>query len=94
MTPSCAEARFRWGELWPPDDHPAVASRGGAWCCQAARSAACSSRVTVGDLAGLPLLMSAPCSHAEQTNTRGSDAAVMPAWPQFGQVIRVNMRSP
>jgi hypothetical protein len=30
----------------------------------------------LGDLAGLPLLMNAPCSHCEQISTRGSDAAV------------------
>jgi hypothetical protein len=37
--------------------------------------------VTLGDLAGLPLLMNAPCPHCEQISTRGSDAAVsdMPA---------------
>ena len=40
---------------------------------QAARRAACSSRATLGDLAGLPLLKSAPCSHREQMSTRGSD---------------------
>jgi hypothetical protein len=45
----------------------------------------------LGDLAGLPLLMNAPCSHREQVSTRGSDAAVAPICPQFGQTIRVNM---
>jgi hypothetical protein len=55
------------------------------------RSAARSSRSTVGDLAGVPLLISAPCSHCEQISTRGSDAAVAPTWPQCGQVIRVSM---
>ena len=42
---------------------------------QAARAAARSSRAMLGDLAGLPLLISAPCSHCEQISTRGSDAA-------------------
>ena len=46
---------------------------------------------TVDDLAGVPLLISAPCSHCEQISTRGSDAAVAPTWPQCGQVIRVSM---
>jgi hypothetical protein len=51
-----------------------------------------SSRVTLGDLAGLPLLMNAPCPHCEQINTRGSDAAVAaPICPQLGQTIRVSM---
>ena len=68
---------------------PAVA--GGAWRSEAARPAARSSRSTVGDLAGVPLLISAPCSHCEQISTRGSDAAVAPTWPQCGQVIRVSM---
>ena len=53
------------------------------------QAAACSSRVMLGD--GLPLLMNAPCPHREQISTRGSDAAVAPTWPQFGQVIRVSM---
>ena len=69
--------------LHTADDHPAVA--GGAWRSQAARSAARSSRSTVGDLAGMPLLISAPCSHCEQISTRGSDAAVAPTWPQCGK---------
>jgi hypothetical protein len=43
------------------------------------------------DLACLPPLISAPCLHFEQMSTRGSDAAVGPAWPQFGQTIRVSM---
>jgi hypothetical protein len=43
------------------------------------------------DLACLPLLISAPCLHCEQISTRGSDAAVAPVWPQFGQTIRVSM---
>jgi hypothetical protein len=50
-----------------------------------------SSRVTVGDLAGLPLLMSASCPHCEQVSTLGSDAVVAPTCPQFGQTIRVSM---
>jgi hypothetical protein len=46
----------------------------------------------LGDLAGLPLLMSAPCSHCEQIRTRGSDAALAaPICPQCGQTIRVSM---
>jgi hypothetical protein len=45
----------------------------------------------VGELAGLPLLISAPCPHCEQMSTRGSNAAVAPMWPQFGQTIRVSM---
>jgi hypothetical protein len=45
----------------------------------------------VEDLAGLPLLMSAPRPHCEQMSTRGSNAAVAPTWPQFGQAIRVSM---
>jgi hypothetical protein len=46
----------------------------------------------LGDLAGLPLLMSAPCSHCEQISTRGSDAALAaPICPQCGQTIRVSM---
>jgi len=45
----------------------------------------------VWDLAGLPLLMSAPCPHCEQMSTRGSNPAVAPTWPQFGQTIRVSM---
>ena len=45
----------------------------------------------VEDLAGLPLLMSAPCPHCEQVSTRGSDAAVAPTWRQWGQAIRVSM---
>ncbi len=60
---------------------------------QATRTAACSSRATLGDLAGLLLLMSAPCSHCEQISTRGSDAALAaPICPQCGQTIRVSMR--
>src|SRR5204863_3986294 len=47
--------------------------------------------MTLADLAGVPLLISAPCSHCEQISTRGSDAAVAPTWPQCGQVIRVSM---
>jgi hypothetical protein len=59
---------------------------------QAARTAACSSRATLGDLAGLPLLMSVPCSHREQISTRGSDAALAaPICPQCGQMIRVSI---
>jgi hypothetical protein len=59
---------------------------------QVARWAACSSRVMLGDRAGLPPLMNAPCPHREQINTRGSDAAVTaPICPQFGQTILVNM---
>jgi hypothetical protein len=46
----------------------------------------------VRDLADLLLLMmSAPCPHCEQMSTRGSNAAVAPTWPQFGQTIRVSM---
>jgi hypothetical protein len=46
----------------------------------------------VRDLADLPLLMmSAPCPHCEQMSTRGSNPAVAPTWPQFGQTIRVSM---
>ncbi len=58
---------------------------------QAARMAARSSRAMLGDLAGLPLLMNAPCSHCEQISTRGSDAAVAPICPQCGQTTRVSM---
>jgi hypothetical protein len=59
---------------------------------QAARTAACSSRATLGDLAGLPLLKSAPCSHREQMSTRGSEAVLTaPICPQCGQTIRVSM---
>jgi hypothetical protein len=58
---------------------------------QAARSAARSSRVRIGDLVGLPLLMKAPWPHCEQIKTRGSDMAVAPTWPQEGQTIRVSM---
>jgi hypothetical protein len=43
------------------------------------------------DLAGEPVLMSAPCSHCEQTSTRGSDVVVTPVCPQCGQVFRVSM---
>ena len=57
---------------------PQVAVAGGAWRSQAARFAASSSCVMIGDLADEPVLMSAPCSHFEQTRTRGSDAAVTP----------------
>ena len=71
------------------DDHPAVSD--GAWRSQAASPAACSSRSTVEDFAGVPLLISAPCSHWLQISTRGSGAAVAPTWPQCGQTIRVNM---
>ncbi len=53
--------------------------------------AARSSRAMLGDLAGLPLLMNAPCSHCEQISTRGSDAAVAPICPQCGQTTRVSM---
>jgi hypothetical protein len=42
-------------------------------------------------LAGLPLLMRAPCPHCEQMSIRGSSAAVAPTWLQFGQTIRVSM---
>jgi hypothetical protein len=45
----------------------------------------------IGDRAGRPLLIRAPCSHSEQTSTRGSDAVMMPACPQLGQTIRVSM---
>jgi hypothetical protein len=77
-----------WGSAAPS---PSLAVAGGARRSQAARSAARSSRSTVGDLAGVPLLMNAPCSHCEQISTRGSDAAVAPTWPQCGQVIRVSI---
>jgi hypothetical protein len=45
------------------------------------RSAARSSRSTVGDLAGVPLLMNSPCSHCEQISRRCArrGAAVHPA---------------
>ena len=69
-----------------------MAVAGGEWRSQAARFAASSSCMMIGDFAGEPLFMRAPCSHFEQTRTRGSDAAVTPAWPQVGQTIRVNMR--
>ena len=68
-----------------------VAGARGAWRSQAARFAASSSCVMIGDLAGVPLFITAPCSHFEQTRTRGSDAAVTPTWPQMGQAIRVNI---
>jgi hypothetical protein len=59
---------------------------------QAARRAACSSRATLGDLAGLPLLMNAPWPHCEQIRMRGRDAALAaPVCPQLGQAIRVSM---
>jgi len=62
---------------------PAPGSAAASYRSQAARRAARSSRVTLGDLAGLPLLMNAPCPHCEQISTRGSDAgggsADMPA---------------
>jgi hypothetical protein len=45
----------------------------------------------LGDLAGLPLLINAPCPHFEQISMRESDAAVAPICPQLGQVIRVSM---
>jgi hypothetical protein len=45
----------------------------------------------LGDLAGLPLLMNAPCSQREQISTRGSEAAVAPICPQFEHTIRVNI---
>jgi hypothetical protein len=51
---------------------------------QAARSG------VMWDLACLPLLMSAPCPYCEQMSTRGSNPAVAPTWPQFGQTIRVS----
>ena len=71
---------------------PAPGSAADPYRSQAARRAACSSRVTLGDLAGLPLLMNAPCPHCEQISTRGSDAAVAaPICPQLGQTIRVSM---
>ncbi len=70
---------------------PAYFAPAASYRCQAVRRAARSSRVTLGDLAGLPLLMSAPHSHCEQTRMRGSEAAVTPTWPQAGQVIRVSM---
>jgi hypothetical protein len=48
--------------------------------------------ITIGDLASLLFLMSAPCPHCEQINTRGSDAAVAaPMCAQLGQMIRVSM---
>ena len=71
--------------------HGALGSPVASYRSQAARRAARSSRATLGELAGLPLLISAPCSHCEQISTRGSDAAVAPTWPQYGQVIRVSM---
>jgi len=69
---------------------PAPGLAADSYRSQAARRAARSSRVTLGDLAGLPLLMNAPCPHCEQISTRGSDAAVA-APPQLGQTIRVSM---
>ena len=57
---------------------------GGAWRSQAARSAACSSRMTLGDRAGVPLVMSAPCSHRRAgehaRKRRGGDAGVAAVW--------------
>jgi hypothetical protein len=41
----------------------------------------------LGDLAGIPPLMNAPCSHREQISTRGSDAAVA-----FGRPLKVDDR--
>jgi len=59
---------------------------------QAARRAAHSSRATFGDLAGLPLLMRAPCSHCDQISPRGSHAALAaPICPQCGQTIRISI---
>ena len=59
---------------------------------QAMRRAACSSRATLGDLSGLPLMMNAPWPHREQIRTRGRDAALAaPICPQLGQTIRVSM---
>ena len=59
---------------------------------QAVRRAACSSRATLGDLSGLPLMMNAPWPHREQIRTRGRDAALAaPICPQLGQTIRVSM---
>jgi hypothetical protein len=72
--------------------HGGVGSPVTSYRSQAARTAARSSRSTFGDLAGLPLLKSAPCSHFEQISTRGRDAAsVAPICPQLGQTIRVSM---
>jgi hypothetical protein len=45
----------------------------------------------LGDFAGQPLLMNAPCPHCEQISRRGSDAAVAPICAQLGQTIRVSM---
>jgi hypothetical protein len=48
----------------------------------------------LGDLAGLPFLMKAPCPHFEQISARGSDsAAAAPICPQLGQMIRVSMNT-
>ncbi len=47
----------------PPHIEPVPGSPAVSYHSQAARRAARSSRVTLGDLAGLPLLMNAPCSH-------------------------------
>ena len=72
--------------------HGGVGSSIASYRSQAARTAARSSRATLGDLAGLPLLKRAPCSHREQISTRGSDAALTaPICPQCGQTIRVSM---
>jgi hypothetical protein len=72
--------------------HGGVGSPVTSYRSQAARTAARPSPSTLGDLAGLPLLKSAPCSHFEQISTRGRDAALVPPiCPQLGQMIRVSM---
>jgi hypothetical protein len=71
---------------------PAASSASAAsYRSHAARWAARSSRLTLRDLAGLSLLMNAPCPHREQINTRGSDAAVA-NMPELGKMIRVSRR--
>ena len=50
------------------------------------------SRVRIGDLAGMPRLMRAPCP--QQTGIRGSDAVMAPTCPQFGHTIRVTPPRP
>ena len=77
----------------------AVGQRGVTFACRGGRCEALPGGALCGPLfaldgrrlAGVPLLMNAPCSHCEQISTRGSDAAVAPTWPQCGQVIWVSM---
>jgi hypothetical protein len=44
-------------------------------------------KTALGDLAGVPLLISAPCSRCEQISPRGSDPAVAPTWPHQRAVL-------